>query len=115
MVEPAPPPDAVTVVIPPPAVVPVPVPAPPVVVTPPPPPPPPNPYVHWGGGFRLTYSLPVGNAYEGQSLGGLASELFQIEWESDLIILQRVVIGGHIGIGLAPTGDDSIERLRSAR
>lgn len=71
---------------------------------PPPPPPPPNPFLHWGGSVRVTYGVPAGAAFSGQPLDHLASGLWQIAWQSDLVILQRIVVGPHVGIGIAPLG-----------
>jgi hypothetical protein len=109
----APPPPApgeVTVVVPPPPVVALPPPQVAIVLgtplpPPPRPPPPGNPYVHWGGAFRLSYGIPVGNAFSGQSLSDIAGGLFHLEWQSDLVILQRLVIGAHVCFGVATVGD----------
>lgn len=84
-----------------------------VVEAPPPPPPPPpgppivvvEPFMRWGGDLRLGYGVPIGNVFEGQSLSDIASGLYIVEGAADLVILRRIVLGAHIGGGVASPGD----------
>jgi len=84
-----------------------------VVAAPPPPPPPPpgpavvvvEPFMRWGGDLRVGYGVPIGNVYENQSLSEIASGLYNIEGAADLIIMRRIVLGAHIGGGIASPGD----------
>jgi hypothetical protein len=61
--------------------------------------------MRWGGGLRVSYGFPGGNVYEGQSLGNIASGLLDFEGSGDLIILRRIVLGGHLGVGIGSPGD----------
>jgi len=80
-------------------------PPPPPGPPPPPPPPPPEPIMRWGGGLRVSYGIPGGNLYRGESLGDIASGLLHLEGTGDLIILRRIVVGGHVGFGLGAPGE----------
>jgi hypothetical protein len=106
---------SVTIGVPPPPPVYYP-PPPPVYYAPPPPPPPrvvyyepapqpiPDRILRWGGGLKVSYGIPGGNAFYRQPLSDISSGMIDFEGSVDLVILRRVVVGANIGIGIGSVG-----------
>jgi hypothetical protein len=69
--------------------------------------------IAFGSNTRLSAGLPGGDVYKGLPLGDLAGVMFQLEGTLDAVLLERLVLGLRIGVGIA-TLDESLSRACKA-
>jgi hypothetical protein len=60
----------------------------------------------FGGGFRLSVGIPGGSVVQNAKLSNVASLLYNLEGQTDLVIASRLSLGVHVGIGVASLADD---------